>query len=603
MTNVAAVPFVPVPIPAGLTATQRVGISYERIDAAGRPEIWITLRSRAEVVAEAADIDARVAAGAVLPLAGMLVAVKDNIDVAGLPTTAACPGFEYRPVTTAPAVDRLVEAGAIVLGKTNLDQFATGLVGTRSPYGAVRCGWDPDRVSGGSSSGSSVAVALGLADLGIGTDTAGSGRVPAAFHGLVGLKATLGLVPTTGVVPACADYDCVTVFATELALATTALAVMAGPDDLDPRSRRWPADVRFAAPARPRVAVPRAVDLLPLEPGYRRAFAVAVADLQATGCEVQAVDISGMLDAAALLYDGAIVAERYAAVGDFLATEPAGADPTVSAIVRAAGLVTGPAVVQDQERLLRAKAEAARTLAGFDALLLPTTTEHPTIAAVQADPVQINRRFGDVHQLLQSARHGSRRHPGRSGGGRSVRGDGGRPGLARPGGARPRGQVPPRCAAARPGRQRRRAHGVGRPPAGPATEWPAGAARRPLPGTGADQRRLPPGCAGHRTGQTRSGPGGPGDRSSDCGREVAHLAGRPRHPPRRAAGTDEPDERGAVRWQLVRRVRVFAPGRTRWCGHHRVRRLGAVPRPVRPRVGSGRVTAAAARPTPRRRSP
>ena len=393
-TNSIAGEFLTAPIPSDLPAVERARRAYERIVAADRPEVWITLRERASVLVEASIIDARVAAGEALPLAGRLVAVKDNVDVAGLPTTAACPEFAFDPDATATAITRLVEAGAIVLGKTNLDQFATGLVGVRSPYGAVRCAWDPERVSGGSSSGSSVAVALGIADIGIGTDTAGSGRVPAAFHGLVGLKATLGLVPNTGVVPACVDYDCVTVFAQELPLARAALGVMVGSDPADPRSRVWPSDVPLAAPSVPRIAVPRDVDLEPLDPSYRRAFAVAVADLEASGCVIGTVDISGMLDAALLLYDGAIVAERYSAVGTFLSGSPVGADPTVSAIVLDAGKVGGPAVIDDLDTLLRAKAAAAVTLSGFDGLLLPTTTEHPTIAAVQADPVAINRRMG-----------------------------------------------------------------------------------------------------------------------------------------------------------------------------------------------------------------
>ncbi len=386
--------FFPARIPTDLPAVERVRIAFDRISAADRPEVWITLREPASVLAEAAIIDARVAAGEVLPLAGLLVAVKDNIDVAGLPTTAACPEFEFRPEATATAIGRLIDAGAVVLGKTNLDQFATGLVGTRSPYGAVRCAWDPERVSGGSSSGSAVAVALGVVDVGIGTDTAGSGRVPAAFHGLVGLKATLGLVPNTGVLPACADYDCVTVFATQLSLGRTVLGVMVGSDPADPRSRTWPADVPLAAPSQPHIAVPRAIDLLSLDPAYRKAFGAAVADLQATGAVIDTVDVSGMLDAARLLYDGAIVAGRYAAIGDFMSTGPASADPTVASIIRHAGQVSGPDVVVDLAALRTAKAAAGRTLAGFDGLLLPTTTEHPTIAAVLADPVEINRRMG-----------------------------------------------------------------------------------------------------------------------------------------------------------------------------------------------------------------
>jgi allophanate hydrolase len=282
-------------------------------------------------------------------------------------------------------VQALVDAGAVVLGKTNLDQFATGLVGTRSPFGAVRHATLPDRVSGGSSSGSAVAVALGVADVGIGTDTAGSGRVPAAFHGLVGIKTTVGLVPTDGVVPACASYDVVTTFTRDLGTGVRATRLMAGggvspagqvpdtapadPADVaDPRARRrtWPADVRVALRDHPVVAVPRTADLAPLSPGWRGAFAAAVDQVVATGATVREVDVSGMLDAARLLYDGAIVAERYAAVGAFLATDPPDADPT------------------DAERVLR----------GCDLLLLPTTTEHPTLAQVAAEPVEVNRRLG-----------------------------------------------------------------------------------------------------------------------------------------------------------------------------------------------------------------
>ncbi|NUL15164.1 amidase family protein, partial [Streptomyces lunaelactis] len=189
----------------------------------------ITLRPRADAEADARDIDTRVAAGERLPLAGRTFAVKGNIDVKGLPTTAGCPSYAYDPPVDAPAVARLKAAGAVVLGSTNMDQFATGLVGTRSPYGAVHSAHHPDRISGGSSSGSAVAVALGVADLALGTDTAGSGRVPAAFNGIVGLKPTRGLVPTDGVVPACATLDCVSVFARTLPEAELALALIATP--------------------------------------------------------------------------------------------------------------------------------------------------------------------------------------------------------------------------------------------------------------------------------------------------------------------------------------------------------------------------------------
>ncbi|EME62249.1 allophanate hydrolase [Rhodococcus ruber BKS 20-38] len=372
----------------------RAEAALRRIDEVDRPEVWIALRPADEVLADADSVDERVAAGENLPLAGLLVAVKDNVDVAGMPTTAGCPEFAYTPTETASGVARLVDAGAVILGKTNLDQFATGLVGTRSPYGAVRCSWDPERVSGGSSSGSATAVALGIADLGIGTDTAGSGRVPAALQGLVGIKATLGVIPAHGVVPACVDYDCLTVFATSLDLAATAAAVMAGPEPRDPRSRTWPADVAFAAPASPRVAVPRAENLVALCDDYRDAFARTVTAARDAGMEVTEVDVTPLLEAATLLYDGAVVAQRYAAVGEFLATNPAGADPTVAAIVAAAKRPAAHELVADLDTLTHVEAVAAGLLDGFDGLLLPTTTEHPTIAAVQADPTGINRRMG-----------------------------------------------------------------------------------------------------------------------------------------------------------------------------------------------------------------
>ncbi|TQF69417.1 allophanate hydrolase [Rhodococcus spelaei] len=376
------------------TPTERVARAYRRIAEVDRPEVWITLRDEADVLADAAAVEARLGAGEELALAGVLVAVKDNIDVAGLPTTAACPEFAYLPAESASAVSRLVAQGAVILGKTNLDQFATGLVGTRSPYGAVRSAWDTGRVSGGSSSGSAVAVALGIADIGLGTDTAGSGRVPAALNGIVGLKLSLGIVPAHGVVPACVDYDCLTVFAADLDGAAVAARVMAGAEPRDPRSRVWPSDVPLAAPAAPRIAVPRIEDLAEVCPEYLAAFSETVAALEADGVVTQSVDISGLLAAARLLYDGAVVAQRYAAVGRFLDTHPDGADPTVAAIVAAARTPAAHELVADLDAVLRAKAAAAVTLAGCDALLLPTTTEHPTIAGVQADPTGVNRRMG-----------------------------------------------------------------------------------------------------------------------------------------------------------------------------------------------------------------
>jgi allophanate hydrolase len=377
-----------------VTPSLRVRAAYERIEAADRPEVWITLRPLEEALADAVAVEARLEAGEKLPLAGCTLAVKDNIDVAGLPTTAGCPAYAYDPEVSAPAVERLVAAGAIVLGKTNLDQFATGLVGTRSPYGAVRDALRPDRVSGGSSSGSAVAVALRMADLALGTDTAGSGRVPAAFQGLAGIKPTRGLVPTLGVVPACRTLDCVTVLARELALAERAMGLMTGPTAADPTSRSWPPDAPLGAPPAPRVGIPPAEQLGALGPGGAEAFAVAVARVAETGARLVEIDLEPFLAAARLLYDGAFVAERHAAVGAFVRAHRDAVDPTVGAIVDAAGDLAAHDLVSDGERLDRLRLDAATQLAAIDALLLPTVPDQPTIADVAADPVGVNSRMG-----------------------------------------------------------------------------------------------------------------------------------------------------------------------------------------------------------------
>ena len=371
------------------TTLSRVRAAHARIDAVDRPEIWIDLRPRDEVEAEARTIDARVARGEHLPLAGRLLAVKGNIDVAGLPTTAGCPAYAYRPAADAPVVARLRAAGALVLGTTNLDQFATGLVGTRSPHGAVRGAVDPTRVSGGSSSGSAVAVALGIADLALGTDTAGSGRVPAAFNGVVGLKPTRGLVPTDGVVPACASLDCVTVFARTLPEAELALAHM---------TTGTPGALPGRTPGPWRVAVPPLAQLGELDPGWAQAYEAAAERLAAAGAELRPLDVTPFTEAAAMLYEGAFVAERYTAVGSFVDTllekGGEGLDPTVSAIITRARDIPAHRLFADQERLAALRTRALAELSDADALLLPTTPGHPTLAEVAADPLGANARLG-----------------------------------------------------------------------------------------------------------------------------------------------------------------------------------------------------------------
>jgi allophanate hydrolase len=380
-----------------VTATEQVRGAYARIAEAERPEVWIALRPVADVLAEAAMLDALpTATRAELPAFGATLAVKDNVDVAGLPTTAACPAYAYTPSESAPAVQRLVDAGALVLGKTNLDQFATGLLGTRSPYGAVRDAWRPEYVSGGSSSGSGVAVALGLVDLAIATDTAGSGRVPAAFGGIVGIKATRGVVPVRGVVPAARELDCVSIFAPDLAAAERAIAIMAGPDAQDPLSRAFPDDAPLGAPPDPVVAAPDATQLGDLTDAARAAFAATVDRLRAAGAKVVGIDLEPFLEAARLLDDGALVADRYAAVGEFIDAHAGDVDPTVGAIIRAAGDITATQYLHDVERInqLKAKALGALRAAGANALLLPTTTAQPTVAEIAADTREADRRLG-----------------------------------------------------------------------------------------------------------------------------------------------------------------------------------------------------------------
>jgi allophanate hydrolase len=332
------------------------------------------------------------------PLAGIPFAAKDNIDVAGVPTTAACPSRTEPAARSATAVRRLLDAGAVPVGKTNMDQFATGLVGTRSPYGACSSVFSADHVSGGSSSGSAVAVAGGVVPLALGTDTAGSGRVPAAFNGLVGVKPTRGLVPTRGVLPAAPSLDCVTTFTRTVSLARTALGVLAGPDRADPWSRQAPAVPPPGVAARMQVvAVPEGP--LDLDPPHARAWEAALAHA-ATVARVVRVDVSAFLEAAQLLYGGPFLAERLAAFGDLLEPDGPHLDPTVRRIVLGARSITGADVYRGQQRLAELRHVALRTFVGADALLLPVTPGHPTLAEVAADPVGVNARLGTYTNMV-----------------------------------------------------------------------------------------------------------------------------------------------------------------------------------------------------------
>lgn len=338
------------------------------------------------------QLDAPLAGAPSGALAGLRFAVKDNIDVAGVPTTAACPAFAYRPSRDATVVRRLRDAGASVLGKTNLDQFACGLNGTRSPYGAVPNAFDPAYICGGSSSGSAYVVATGQADFALGTDTAGSGRVPAGLNNIVGLKPSRGLISARGVVPAAQSVDCVSIFAGSVGLAARVLAQAMAPDMDDPFSRQlalatcpFPAEFRFGVPDR----LEFFGDAL-----ARTEFRKATEQMRALGGTPVSIDYAPLAQAAALLYDSAMVAERYAAIRSFFdGCEQDVIEPVRSII--AAGCGFSAADLCEAQARLRALGQVAATMWDrVDVLLLPTAPTHYTIAQVQADPVGLNRNLG-----------------------------------------------------------------------------------------------------------------------------------------------------------------------------------------------------------------
>jgi len=331
------------------------------------------------------------------PLAGLRFAIKDNIDLAGVPTTAGDPRNVSPAVRSAFVVERLLSAGAVPVGKTNLDQYATGLVGTRSPYGACSSAYSVEHVSGGSSSGSAIAVASGEVDFALGTDTAGSGRVPAAFNGIVGIKPSRGLVSASGVVPACRTLDCVTVMARTVTMARRAFSAMRAYDAADPYSRRLHQALR---PAGPPVIGVASTDL-GLDPVHQLAWKQAVEHAHDLGTVVP-VDVTPLLEAAELLYAGPWLAERWLAFGNRMDDHPA-VDPTVRAIVRRGEAITASEAFAGFGRLAELAREVEPLWSRVDALLLPVTPTHPTLAEVAADPVGVNTtlgRFTNMTNLL-----------------------------------------------------------------------------------------------------------------------------------------------------------------------------------------------------------
>ncbi len=370
-----------------------VARSFARIRAHGDPAIFIALRDEAEVIAEARAL---VQTGdKTLPLFGIPVAVKDNIDVEGLPTTAACPAYSYRPSRDATCVARLRQAGALIIGKTNLDQFATGLVGVRTPYGICRNLFDDKLIPGGSSTGSAIAVAGGLTPLALGTDTAGSGRVPAGFNNIVGLKPSRGLVSAAGVVPACRTLDCVSIFALTVDDAMVTLNVVAGPDAADSFSRARPVRAVGPMPSGVRLGVPM--------PGHRlffgdraseAAYRAALEKFAELGAKIVEFDIEPFYAAARLLYEGPWVAERYLTVRALIASSPESLHPVTRQVLLAGAHGTAAEAFAAFYQLEQLRGVRDHTFRAIDAMLLPTAPTIYTVEQVLADPIGLNSRLG-----------------------------------------------------------------------------------------------------------------------------------------------------------------------------------------------------------------
>ncbi|MCQ4324046.1 allophanate hydrolase [Stutzerimonas stutzeri] len=381
---------------AGETTPRRLIVELRDKAAAlnGEFNAFIHLLSAEELEPYLAALDGK--SPAELPLYGIPFAIKDNIDLAGIPTTAACPAFAYTPDTSATIVDQLIALGAVPLGKTNLDQFATGLNGTRSPYGECRNSVHPDYPSGGSSAGSSLAVALGLASFALGTDTAGSGRVPAALNNLVGLKASKGLISTAGVVPACRTLDCVTFFTATAAEASQLLALTARLDPRDEYSRvnpLWNDGSAFGRIGSFRFGVPKNLEFLGCAESPAL-FAATIEHLKALGGEPVEIDFSPFLEAARLLYEGPWVAERYSVAGELIERQPDAVLPVIKAVLEKAPGATAVELFRAQYRLQQLKAICDRIMAEVDCVLTPAYPRPVTLAELHAEPVKRNSDLG-----------------------------------------------------------------------------------------------------------------------------------------------------------------------------------------------------------------
>ncbi|MEH2513301.1 allophanate hydrolase [Nitrobacteraceae bacterium AZCC 1564] len=375
------------------TPEETITRTLARIRAHNDPAIFISLREEADLLVEARSLATQNPDD--FPLYGIPVAIKDNIDVAGLPTTAACPAFAYTPQHDATVVSKLRKAGAIIVGKTNLDQFATGLVGVRSPYGVPRNPLNPSLVPGGSSSGSAVAVAAGLVPLALGTDTAGSGRIPAGLNNIVGIKPSKGMLSTTGVVPACRSLDCVSIFALTVDDAFAALQVMAGHDATDAFSRSLSPGQLGAPRNNIRVGVPRTKDLLFFgDVQAEAAFSLSIERLAGLNANVVEVDFAPFLETARLLYEGPWISERTAAVGAFIEAHPGDVYPVTRDIIMSGKTPSAVDAFRAFYRLAELRTQATEVLQNVDMLMVPTAPAAYTVAQLEADPVALNSNLG-----------------------------------------------------------------------------------------------------------------------------------------------------------------------------------------------------------------
>src|SRR5262249_26149793 len=363
-----------------------------RIEASGDDHVWILRRSKEEMTRRAAELHDQNSAMAKLPLYGVPFAIKDNMDVEGLPTTAGCPDYSYVAKQTATVVQRLLDAGGILVGKTNLDQFATGLTGARSPYGVPNNPYDISYIPGGSSSGSAVAVARGLVTFALGTDTAGSGRVPAGFNNVVGLKPTRGLLSISGIVPACRSLDCVAVFASDVNCSKTAMGVDAWPDATDAFSREFPA--QFKPPLVRKIGIVRTADReFYGDDDAAAIYQSGVERMKRLGFDCRDIDFGPFREAAEMLYNGPWMAERDVAVGDFIRRKPESVVEVTRHAIMSASRFSAADAFKAFYRIKELRVATNATWSEVDAMLVPTTPTIYSVDEVLKDPAATNGRL------------------------------------------------------------------------------------------------------------------------------------------------------------------------------------------------------------------